>query len=66
MQQKRHWKKEVCNHIGSPQETRKTSNNLTLHTKELKKEETTSKVSRSKERIRLRIEVNEREARKDE
>ena len=53
-------KREVYSDTGLPQETRKTSNNLTLHLKELEKEEQTKpKVSRRKEIIKIRAEINE-------
>ena len=45
-----------------PQETRKISNNLTLHLKQLEKEEQKNpKVSGSKEIIKIRSEINEKE-----
>ena len=48
-----------------PQETRKISNNLSLHLKKLeKKEQTKPKVSRRKEIIKTRAEINEIETRK--
>ena len=44
-----------------PQETRKISNNLTLHLKQLEKEEQRKpKVSKRKETINIRAEINER------
>ena len=49
-----------------PQEIRKISNNLTLHVKELEKEEQTKpKVSRRKEIIKIRSEINEGNKSKD-
>ena len=42
-----------------PQEMRKISNNLTLHLKELEKEQTKSKVDTRKEIIKIRAEINE-------
>ena len=48
-----------------PQETRKLSNNLTLHQKQLEnKEQTKPKVSRRKEIIKIRAEINEVETKK--
>ena len=47
-----------------PQETRKISNNLTLHLKELQKEKTKPKVSRRKDIIKIRAEINEIETKK--
>ena len=41
-----------------PQETRKVSNNLNLHLKELEKEQVKLQVSRRKER-KIRAEINE-------
>ena len=53
---------EVYSHTILLQETRKISNNLTLHLKELKKEEQTKpKISRRKEIIKIRAEINEKE-----
>ena len=59
-------KKEVYTYTGLLQETRKSQiNNLTLHLKELKKEEQTKpKVSRRKEIIEIREEINEIEINK--
>ena len=57
-------KREVHSNTGLPQETRKISNNLTLHLKKLEKEEQTKpKVSRRKEIIKIR-EINEIETKK--
>ena len=45
-----------------PQETRKKSNNLTLHLKQLEKEEIMNpKVSRRKEILKIRAEINAKE-----
>ena len=56
-------KREV--YSNSPQETRKISNNLTLHLKQLEKEEQTKpKVGRRKEIIKIRAEINEIEMKK--
>ena len=53
-------KREVYSNTSLPQETRNISNNLTLHLKELQKEEQTKpKVSRRKEIIKSRAEINE-------
>ena len=59
-------KREVYSYTNLPQETRKSQiNNLTLHLKELEKEEQTKlKVSRRKEIIKFRAEINEIETKK--
>ena len=58
-------KREVYSNTSLPQETRKISNNLTVHLKKLEKEEQTKpKVSRRKEIIKIRAEINEIETRK--
>ena len=59
-------KREVYSNTSLPQETRKISNNnLTLHLKELEKgEQTEPKVSRRKEIIKIRAEINEIETKK--
>ena len=59
-------KREVYSNTTLPQETRKISNtHLTLHLKELEKEKQTKpKVSRRKEIIKSRAEINEIETRK--
>ena len=55
-------KREVYSNTILPQETRKISNNLTLHIKQLEKEEQkTPKGSRSTEIVKVRSEINERE-----
>ena len=47
---------------GLPQETRKNSNNLTLHLKQLEKEEMKNpRVSRRKEILKIRAEINAKE-----
>ena len=52
--------KEVNSNTGLPQITRKSSkNNLTLHLKELEKEQMKLKVSRMKEIIQIRMEIND-------
>ena len=58
---KRSSKREVYSNTSLPQETRKISNKLSnLHLKELEKEEQTKpKVSRRKEIIKIRAEINE-------
>ena len=58
-------KREVYSNSISPQETRKISNNLTSHLKQLEKEEQRKpKVSRRKEIIKIRAEINEIETKK--
>ena len=58
-------KREVYSKTSLPQETRKISNNnLTLHLKELEKEQTKPKVSTRKEIINIRAEINEIEIKK--
>ena len=55
-------KREVYSNTILPQETRNISNNLTLHLKQLEKEEQQNpKVSRRKEIIKIRSEINEKE-----
>ena len=55
-------KGKVHSITGLPQETRKKSNNLTLHLKQLEKEEMkTPRVSRGKEIIKIIAEINEKE-----
>ena len=54
-------KGKVHSNRGTPQETRKKSNNLTLHLKQLEKEEMKNlRVSRRKEIIKIRAEINEK------
>ena len=58
-------KREVYSNKILPQETRKSSNNLTLYLKQLDKEEQIKpKVSRRKEIIQSRAEINEVETKK--
>ena len=58
-------KRKVYSYTSLPQETRKISNNLTLHLKELEKEEQTKpKISRREEIIKIRAEINEIETKK--
>ena len=60
-------KRKVYRNTSPPQETRKKAqiNKLTLHLKQLKREEQTRpKVSRKKEIIQIRAEINEIEAKK--
>ena len=53
-------KRKVHNNTSLPQETRKKSNNLTLHQKQLEKQEMKNpRVSRRKEIIKIRTEINE-------
>ena len=55
-------KRKVHSNTGIPQETRKKSNNLTLHLKQLEKEEMESpRVSRRKEILKIRAEINANE-----
>ena len=59
------YKREVYSNTILPQETRKISNNLTLHLGELEKEEQTKpKVNRKKNIIAIRVEINEIETKK--
>ena len=61
-----HWrssKREAHSDTALPQDTRKISNNLTLHLKEL--EQTKPKVSRRKEIIKIKVEINEIETKTD-
>ena len=57
-------KGKVHSNTGTPQETRKNQmNNLTLHLKQLEKEEMKNpRVSRRKEMIKLRAEINAKES----
>ena len=58
-------KRVVYSNTVLPQETRKISNNLNLHLKQLEKEkQTKSKVSRRKDIINIRAEINEVETKK--
>ena len=58
-------KRDVHSNSSSPQETRKISNNLTLHLKQVEKEEQGKpKVSRRKEIITIRTKINEIETKK--
>ena len=57
-------KGKVHSNTGIPQETRKKSNKLTLHLKQLEKEEMKNpRVSRRKEIIKIRAEINEKDTR---
>ena len=61
-------KEKIHSNTGLPQETRKKSqiNNLTVHLKQLEKEETKNpKVSRRKEIIKIRAEINEKETKEN-
>ena len=58
-------KREVYSNTSLSQETRKISNNLTLHLKQLEKEEQTNpKLNRRKGIIKIRAEINELESKK--
>ena len=57
-------KREVYSNAVLPQEIRKISNNLTLHVKQLEKEQTKSKDIKRKGAIKIRTEKNEVEAKK--
>ena len=58
-------KREVYSSTSLPQETRKITNNISLHLKEVEKEEQkTPKVSRRKEIIKIRAEINQIETKK--
>ena len=55
-------KGKVHSNTGLPQETRKKSNNLTLHLKQLEKEELENpRVSRRKKILKIRAEINAKE-----
>ena len=55
-------KRKVYSNTGIPQETRKKSNNLTLHLKQLEKEEMKNpRVSRRKEILKFRAKINAKE-----
>ena len=55
-------KREFYSNRSLPQETRNNSNNLNLHLKKLEnKEQKTPKVSRRKDIIKIRSEINEKE-----
>ena len=55
-------KGKVHSNTGIPQETRKKSNNLTLHLKQLEREEMENpRVSRRKEILKIRAEINAKE-----
>ena len=58
-------KREICSNTILPQEKKNQINNINLHLKELEKEEQTKlKVSRRKEIIEIRAEINEIETKK--
>ena len=57
-------KRDVYSNTSLSQETRKISNNLTLHLEQLEKEQTRPKVSRRKEIMNIRAEINEIEMKK--
>ena len=55
-------KRKVHSNVSLPQETREKSNNVTLHIKNLEKEEMKNpKVSRMKETIKIRAEISKKE-----
>ena len=54
-------KRKVHSNISLPQETRETSNNLTLIKQQEKEEMKNPKVSRRKEIIKIRAEISEEE-----
>ena len=55
-------KGKVHSNTSLPQETREKSNNLTLHLKQLEKEEVKNpRVSRRKEILKIRAEINEKQ-----
>ena len=57
-------KGKVHSNTGIPQETRSQINNLTLHLKQLEKEEMKNlRVSRRKEILKIRAEINAKEKR---
>ena len=59
------YEREVYSNTILPQERRKTSNNLTLHLKQPeKKKQTKPKISRRKEIIKIRTEINNIETKK--
>ena len=60
----RNSKREAYSNTILPRETRKISNNLTLYLKQLEKEQTKPKVSRRKEIINIRAEINQTEMKK--
>jgi len=58
-------KREVYSYTGLPQEARKTQPYLTLHLKELEKEQQMKpKASRRNEIIKIRAEINDKETEK--
>ena len=54
------FKREVYSNTILPQKTRNISNNLTLHLKQLEKEQKNPTVSRRREIIKIRSEINEK------
>ena len=63
--QQKQFKREVYSNAISPQEIRKISNNLIIQLEKLEKEEQRKpKVSRRKEIIKIRSELNEKEMKK--
>ena len=58
-------KGKVHSNTGIPQETRKKSNNLTLHLKQLEEEEMKNpRVSRRREILKIRAEINAKETKR--
>ena len=59
-------KGKVHSNTGIPQETREKSNNLTLHLKQLEKEEMKNpRLNRTKEILKIRAEINAKETKRD-
>ena len=55
-------REKVHSNTGLPQEARKKSNNLTLHIKQLEREEMRNlRVSRRKEILKIMVEINAKE-----
>ena len=62
---KSHSKREVYSNTILPQDPKKSQiNNLTLHLKQLEKEQTKCKVSRREDIVKIRAEINETETKK--
>ena len=62
---KSHSKREVYSNTILPQDPKKSQiNNLTLHLKQLEKEQTKCKVSRRDDIVKIRAEINETETKK--
>ena len=58
------FRRKVYGNTSLSQETRKSSNNLSLHLKQLEREQTRPKVSRRKEIVKIKAEINEIEMKK--